>query len=52
VILEPACRGVESITDSDVDILVSLVFRATPLHDDLLSGNGEVDADIVQIALR
>jgi hypothetical protein len=51
VILEPARRGIEGIPDSHVDIFVGLVFRAAPLHDDLLSGNGDVDADVVELPL-
>src|SRR5512134_4099917 len=51
VILEPARRGIEGIADGHVDIFVGLVFRAAPLHDDLLSGNGDVDADIVEVTL-
>src|SRR5512144_3106087 len=51
VILEPARRGIEGIADGYVDIFVGLVFRAAPLHDDLLAGDGDVDADIEKLAL-
>ena len=51
VILETARRGIEGIAHGHVDIFMGLVFRAAPLHDDLFSGSGDVDADIVEIPL-
>jgi hypothetical protein len=51
VIFEQPAGRIESIADSDVDILMRMVCRGIASDDDLAAGNFQVDADAEQITL-
>src|SRR5665213_98184 len=51
VVLELAARRVEGIADGDENVLMRMVFGRIALDDDLSSRNGQIDSQMVQVAL-
>src|SRR5262249_61237663 len=51
LIFKPTRRGVESVTDGDVDILMGLVDRLGPIDHDVFARHTDVDPHAVELAL-
>jgi hypothetical protein len=51
MVFELTARGVEGVAHRDMRILMRMVCAGVPSHDDLASGDGEVDANLEQLAL-
>jgi hypothetical protein len=51
IIFELSCCGIECIADGDINIFMSLVFMALTADNDFFPWRGNVDANMVQIAL-
>ena len=51
VVFEQPAGRVESIADSDVDVLMRMMCRGIAADDDLAAGNLQVDADAEQVTL-
>jgi hypothetical protein len=51
VVLQLAARGAEGVADREVEVLVLPMPGRIAFHGDLASGNGQVDADVVDLAL-
>ena len=51
IIFKLSGRGIEGVADSDINIFVCLIVMMSPANHDFLARRGNINADMIKIAL-